>query len=68
MKDLKRESVKQQVKGATSTAKGRAKEAAGSLAGREDWKAEGEVDQLEGDVRSGLGRAGKRVSDALDDE
>jgi uncharacterized protein YjbJ (UPF0337 family) len=43
------------------------KEAAGSLAGREDWKVEGEMDQLEGDLRTGVGRAGKRLSDALDE-
>ena len=68
MTALKRKSIEQRVKGAASTAKGRAKEAAGSLAGREDWKAEGEADQLEGDIRSGLGRAGEKISDALDEK
>jgi uncharacterized protein YjbJ (UPF0337 family) len=66
MSDLKRESMEQQVKGAASKAKGRIKEAAGDLAGREDWQAEGEMDQVEGSVRSGVGRAGERVSDALE--
>jgi uncharacterized protein YjbJ (UPF0337 family) len=67
MSDLKRESMEQQVKGAGKTMKGRIKEAAGDLTGREDWEAEGQIDQAEGSVRSGLGRAGERLSDALDD-
>jgi uncharacterized protein YjbJ (UPF0337 family) len=67
MSDLKRESMEQQVKGAASKAKGRIKEAAGDLTGREDWQAEGEMDQVEGSVRSGLGKAGERLSDAIDD-
>jgi len=66
MSDLKRESIEQQVKGAAGKAKGRIKEAAGDLTGREDWQAEGEMDQVEGSVRSGVGRAGERVSDALE--
>ena len=67
MSDLKRESMEQQVKGAAGKAKGRIKEAAGDLTGREDWQAEGEMDQVEGSVRSGLGRAGERLSDMVDD-
>ena len=50
-----------------SKAKGRIKEAAGDLTGREDWQAEGQMDQLEGSVRSGVGRAGERLSDIVDD-
>ena len=67
MDDLKRKSMEQQVKGAAEKAKGRIKEAAGDLTGREDWEAEGQMDQLEGKVRSGLGRAGERLSDIVDD-
>jgi uncharacterized protein YjbJ (UPF0337 family) len=67
MKDLKRESMKQQLKGTAKDMKGRVKEAAGTLAGREDWEAEGELDQLEGQVRRGIGRAGERISDIADD-
>jgi uncharacterized protein YjbJ (UPF0337 family) len=67
MDDLKRKSMEQQVKGAAAKTKGRIKEAAGDLAGREDWQAEGQVDQAEGSVRSGLGRAGDRLSDIVDD-
>jgi uncharacterized protein YjbJ (UPF0337 family) len=67
MDDLKRKSMEQQVKGAAAKAKGRVKHAAGDLTGREDWQAEGQMDQMEGSVRSGLGRAGERLSDIVDD-
>jgi uncharacterized protein YjbJ (UPF0337 family) len=67
MSDLKRESMKQQVKGAAEKAKGRIKEAAGDVTGREDWQAEGELDQAEGTVRSGVGRAGERLDEMIDD-
>ena len=67
MSDLKRESMKQQVKGAAEKAKGKIKEAAGDVTGREDWQVEGELDQAEGTVRSGVGRAGERLDDMIDD-
>ena len=67
MDDLKRKSMEQQVKGAAGKAKGRIKEAAGDLAGREDWQAEGQMDQVEGNIRKGVGRAGERLSDVVDD-
>jgi uncharacterized protein YjbJ (UPF0337 family) len=67
MKDLKQESIEQQVKGTAKDIKGRVKEAAGNVAGREDWEAEGELDQLEGKVQRGIGRAGEKVSDLADD-
>jgi uncharacterized protein YjbJ (UPF0337 family) len=67
MKDLKQESIEQQVKGTAKDIKGRVKEAAGNVAGREDWEAEGELDQIEGQVQRGIGRAGQKVSDLADD-
>lgn len=67
MKDLKQESIEQQVKGTAKDIKGRVKEAAGNVAGREDWEAEGELDQIEGQVQRGIGRAGEKVSDLADD-
>jgi uncharacterized protein YjbJ (UPF0337 family) len=66
MSDLKRESMEQQAKGTGSDVKGKVKEAAGSLAGRDDWKAEGEADQAEGSIRKGAGKAGSKISDAVD--
>ena len=59
MSDLKRESIEQQVKGTAEDMKGRIKEAAGNLAGREDWEAEGEMDQVKGKVRKGVGQVGE---------
>jgi uncharacterized protein YjbJ (UPF0337 family) len=66
MSDLKRESMKQKAKGTGADVKGKVKEAAGSLTGRDDWKAEGEADQAEGTVRKGVGDAGSKLSDAAD--
>ena len=66
MSDLKRESMEQQIKGAATDMKGRVKEAAGDLAGRDDWAAEGEMDQAEGQVRKGIGKMGGKLSDAID--
>jgi uncharacterized protein YjbJ (UPF0337 family) len=67
MSHLKRESMEQQVKGAWDKTKGKMKEAAGDLTGNDSLAAEGEVDQVKGSVRSGIGRAGERLSDAADD-
>lgn len=67
MSDLKRESMKQQVKGALDKTKGQIKEAAGDLTDNESLEAEGKLDQIKGSVRSGVGRAGERLSDAADD-
>jgi uncharacterized protein YjbJ (UPF0337 family) len=63
---LKDESMKQQVKGAAEKTKGQMKEAAGDLTGRDDWAAEGEIDQAEGEARGKMGRAGEKLSDAAD--
>ena len=63
---LKDESLKQQVKGAAEKTKGQMKEAA-VIGGRDDWAAEGEMDQAEGEARSKMGRAGEKLSDAVDD-
>ena len=64
---LKDESMKQQVKGAAEKTKGQMKEAAGDLTGRDDWAADGEMDQAKGDTRQKIGRAGEKLSDAVDD-
>jgi uncharacterized protein YjbJ (UPF0337 family) len=63
---LKDESMKQQVKGAAEKTKGQMKEAAGDLAGRDDWSVDGEMDQAKGDARGKVGRAGEKLSDAAD--
>ena len=66
MSDLKRDSIEQQIKGTAEDMKGRVKEAAGDLAGRDDWEAEGQMDQVEGKVRKGVGKVGEKLSDAAD--
>jgi uncharacterized protein YjbJ (UPF0337 family) len=66
MDDLKKESMKQQVKGTGQDLKGRVKEAAGDLTNNADLEAEGQLDQAEGAVRKQAGRAGERLSDAAD--
>jgi uncharacterized protein YjbJ (UPF0337 family) len=46
-------------------AKGRLKEAAGSLTDDEDLKREGKVDKTSGKVKDGLDKATDKVKDAL---
>ncbi len=64
MDDLKRKSVDEQAGGTGESLKGKIKEGAGKLTGNEDWEAEGRADQAEGNVRKGLGKAGRAASDA----
>lgn len=49
-------------------AKGRAKEAVGDLTGDEDLQREGEVDQVKGDVKDKVDRAGEKIKDVLNRE
>jgi uncharacterized protein YjbJ (UPF0337 family) len=67
MSDLKRESMEQQVKGAWDKTKGKIKEGVGDLTDNGTLENEGRMDQVKGSIRSGLGRAGERLSDAADD-
>jgi uncharacterized protein YjbJ (UPF0337 family) len=46
-------------------AKGRVKEAAGSLTGDDELKNEGKVDRASGAVKDGLDKASDKVKDAL---
>lgn len=46
-------------------AKGRVKEAAGSLTGDDDLKREGKVDRASGAVKDGLDKAADKAKDAL---
>jgi uncharacterized protein YjbJ (UPF0337 family) len=52
-----RDSSKDKNEGAMDKAKGRAKEAAGSLAGNEDRKSEGRADQDKGTLKKKKGAA-----------
>jgi uncharacterized protein YjbJ (UPF0337 family) len=51
--------------GNTDEAKGRVKEAAGSLTGDESLKNEGKVDRATGSVKDKVGDAGDKVKDAV---
>jgi uncharacterized protein YjbJ (UPF0337 family) len=46
-------------------AKGRAKEAAGSLTGDDDLKREGKVDKASGKVKEGLDKAADKAKETL---
>jgi uncharacterized protein YjbJ (UPF0337 family) len=49
----------------TDDAKGRAKEAAGSLTGDDDLKREGKVDQAGGKAKEGVEKITDKIKDAL---
>jgi uncharacterized protein YjbJ (UPF0337 family) len=49
----------------TDDAKGRVKEAAGSLAGDDDLKREGKVDQAGGKAKEGVEKITDKIKDAL---
>lgn len=66
MDDLKRKSTEEEAGGMAEKAKGKVKEGAGKLFGREDWEAEGEAEQVEGGIREEGGRAGRKISDAAE--
>jgi uncharacterized protein YjbJ (UPF0337 family) len=51
--------------GNTDEAKGRVKEAAGSLSGDDSLKNEGKVDRATGSVKDKVGDAGDKVKDAV---
>ena len=52
--------------GTTDEAKGRIKEAAGSLTGDDSLKNEGKVDRATGTVKDKVGDASDKVKDAID--
>jgi uncharacterized protein YjbJ (UPF0337 family) len=66
MGEFKKKSTEEEAKGTGQSIKGKIKEGAGALTGREDWEAEGEVDQAEGETRKGLGRAGRKISETAE--
>ena len=54
--------------GDIDTAKGRIKQAAGDLAGDDDLRREGKVDEATGTVKDKVGDAADKVKDALRDD
>jgi uncharacterized protein YjbJ (UPF0337 family) len=65
---FKSKSAKQEVKGIGQKVKGVAQEAVGRATGDEDLRAEGELNQVGGHVRSRLGEAGRKISTAVERE
>jgi uncharacterized protein YjbJ (UPF0337 family) len=63
MNEFKKKAVDEEVGGQAQNAKGKIKETAGKVLGREDWEAEGQADQAEGTIRENLGKAGSKAAD-----
>jgi uncharacterized protein YjbJ (UPF0337 family) len=51
--------------GEIDQAKGKVKQAVGSLTGNEDLKAEGQVDETVGKVEAAVGRTARKAGDAI---
>lgn len=58
---------KDEVQGKADQVKGRAKEAAGDLAGDERLRNEGAADEVKGAVKEGAGTVRRKAGDAIDD-
>ncbi len=60
-KDLTQRGTENQAEGTMDTAKGRVKDAAGSLTGDRQMEAEGKWDQVKGDVKDTVGRGQREL-------
>ena len=58
---------KDELKGKAEAMKGKVKQAAGDLTDNEDLHDEGVVDEVAGDTQAGLGRARRKVGEAIED-
>jgi uncharacterized protein YjbJ (UPF0337 family) len=56
-----------EIEGKKENLKGRIKEAAGALTGNEDLESEGANERADGAVQEGLGRARRKVGEAIED-
>ena len=56
-----------ELKGKMHQVKGRAKQAAGDIAGNEELHDEGVADEAGGQVREGVGKARRKVGEAIED-
>jgi len=56
---------KNERQGKVDQAKGKVKQAVGTLTGNDDLKAEGQVDEAVGKVESTVGRIGHKTGDAI---
>jgi len=58
---------KDELKGKAEAMKGKVKQAAGDLTDNEELHDEGVVDEVAGDTQAGLGRARRKVGEAIED-
>jgi uncharacterized protein YjbJ (UPF0337 family) len=65
---IRRKSAEQEVKGVGQKAKGLVQEVAGRVSDNESLRARGELNQVGGTVRSKVGEAGRKISNAIDRE
>ena len=56
---------KSERKGTVDQAKGKVKQAVGTLTGNDDLKAKGRVDETVGKVEAAVGRTGRKAGDAI---
>lgn len=68
MGTFRRKSTEQELKGTGQKLKGVGQEIVGRVTGDDDIRARGEMNQVGGHVRSRAGEAGRKISQALEDE
>jgi uncharacterized protein YjbJ (UPF0337 family) len=66
MSDLHSKGTKNRVEGAIDTAKGKLRNAAGSLTGETDEQLRGKGEEMRGHLKTGLGKAQQDVADAVE--
>ncbi len=66
-KDLGDWGVEDSAKGKAKNVKGKLKDAAGGLTGDSELQGEGKLDQLKGKAQDALGKAERKVDEALDE-
>jgi uncharacterized protein YjbJ (UPF0337 family) len=66
MGTFRRKSTEQEIKGTAQKMKGVGQEIIGRATGDKDMRARGEANQVGGHVRSRVGEAGRKMSDAVE--
>jgi uncharacterized protein YjbJ (UPF0337 family) len=66
MGTFRRKSTEQELKGTAQKVKGVGQEIVGRVTGNDDMRARGEANQVGGHVRSRVGEAGRKISEAMD--
>lgn len=66
MKTFRRKSTEQEIKGTGQKVKGLVQEVVGRATNDEDVRAEGELNQVAGHLRSRAAEAGRKISESLD--